>query len=514
MPNTSARQPTRQYQNTKSYHRVVPIRCVCLAARLWLDYITTMSPRAQSELPEPDNLVDRPLRDAIASLQQIDGPLMLAVSGGGDSMVLLHAMARWAPGRVAVVATFDHGTGTHATQAAALVVREARLLGFNVVRERARRVGKTEAAWREARWAFLHRVAGAYGARVVTAHSQDDQLETVVQRLLRGTGARGLAALAAPGPVVRPWLSLSRAQLTRYRESHAVPIVPDPGNHDRRHQRVRVREDLLPAIARVDATFAADMLDIASRAAAWRRDVDAFVHTLPWRELSDGAWQLDRAALAGWSAESLAVMWPALLGPCGITLDGTGTSRLVGFTLGGARAGELLLPGGATVVRRGDVFEVRSAARVARDVAARHAPPVVGMAGNTLRWAHWRLAVIRPGSNGEPAGSRRTSQKSVPTSAESSLLALNMAAFPRSGVLEVRGWRAGDRIRNAQTGALRRISRYLAEYGVPRRDRSGWPVVLVDGEVVWVPDIVRGPSAPSRSGRSDFVWYRSEREFS
>ncbi len=437
---------------------------------------------------------DTPLREAIARLDLISGPLVLAVSGGSDSMVLLHAMARWAPERVAVVATYDHGTGLHATEAAALVVRESRRLGLNVVRERARTAGATEAQWRDARWAFLHRVARAYGARVATAHSADDQLETVVQRLLRGTGTRGLAALAAEGPVVRPWLSLSRAQLVRYREQHAVPIVPDPSNLDRRHQRVRVREDLLPAIARVDRNFAADMLAIARRAAAWRSDMDAFVRTLPWREVASGVWQLERAAVAGWSADALAVVWPALLGPCGITLDGSGTRRLVRFTIGSGRAGQLLLPGGAAVVRRGDVFEVRSAQSVERHAQAQSAPSVVLEVGATLRWAHWRMAPVRTAPEGE-----------VPPP--------SMAAFPRSGVLEVRGWRAGDRIRNAQTGAYRRISRYLAEYGVPRLDRSGWPVVLLDGEVVWVPDIVRGLSAPSRSGRSDLIWYRSEREF-
>ncbi len=433
------------------------------------------------------------LREAIAALNADATPLVLAVSGGSDSMVLLHAMSRWAPERVAVVATYDHATGTHATEAAALVVREAKQLGFNVVRERARTAGKTEAEWRDARWAFLNRVARAFRARVATAHSSDDQLETVVQRLLRGTGARGLAALAAQGPVLRPWLSVSRTQLVQYREQHAVPFVPDPSNLDRRHQRVRVREDLLPAIAQVDPAFAQDMLDIAQRAADWRAEVHTLAGTLPWREVSAGVWHLDRVGIEGWSEDALSVVWPALLGPCGVTLDGSGTRRLIRFTIGSARAGQLSLPGGAAVVRRGHVFEVRSAQLVKRGAVARATTPVAGGVGATLRWADWRFVPHRIAPRGE--------------------LPLDMAAFPLSGVLEVRAWQAGDRIRNDQTGALRRISRYLAEYGVPRLDRSGWPIVLLDGEVAWVPGIVRGASAPSRSGRSDLIWYRSEREF-
>ena len=87
----------------------------------------------------------------VAALTQTDGPLVLAVSGGRDSMALMHAFARWAPDRIAVVATFDHATGPYATQAAALVVHEARRLGFAIVRERSRTPGTNEAEWMQFR---------------------------------------------------------------------------------------------------------------------------------------------------------------------------------------------------------------------------------------------------------------------------------------------------------------------------------------------------------------------------
>ncbi|MFN9312088.1 ATP-binding protein, partial [Gemmatimonas sp.] len=70
------------------------------------------------------------------ALQGTSQPLVLAVSGGCDSMALLHAMARWAPSRVAAVATFDHATGDYATEAASLVAAQARRLGLTVVSER------------------------------------------------------------------------------------------------------------------------------------------------------------------------------------------------------------------------------------------------------------------------------------------------------------------------------------------------------------------------------------------
>ena len=98
-----------------------------------------------------------------AAASEIDSPIVLAVSGGCDSMVLMHAVARAladsatngpSSDRV-TVATFDHGTGTHATRAAALVVSEATRLGFHVRAGAAAMPAASEAEWRTARWRFL-----------------------------------------------------------------------------------------------------------------------------------------------------------------------------------------------------------------------------------------------------------------------------------------------------------------------------------------------------------------------
>jgi len=439
---------------------------------------------------------DRALRAAIVSLSADPTPLVVAVSGGVDSMVLLHALVRWAPQRIATVATFDHGTGAYAREAASLVVATARRWGAPVVRQRAVQQATTEAAWRAARWGFLHRVAEAHHARVATAHSADDQLETIVQRLLRGAGARGLAALAAPGPIVRPWLDVPRGMLRAYAIAHGVPMLEDPANQDRRHQRVRLRLDVLPALEAASPGVGADLLRIGRTAARWRADMETLVQRLPWREVAPRVWHLDRERVAGWSDDLLAVLWPALLGPLGIILTADGTRRLIRFTTGSARAGELQLPGGAVVVRSGAVFEVRTPVQVARRDAAVRASARQGAAHTVLAWPGWRFVPVgappaEQGDAGDPW----------------------VAAFPVGTALEIRHWEPGDRIVTARAGAGRRIARYLSEAGIPRLDRGGWPVVLEDGEVVWVPGVCRGVAAPHRSGRSDLIWYRSEREF-
>jgi tRNA(Ile)-lysidine synthase len=441
---------------------------------------------------------DAPVRDALlATVQTLPRTerLVLAVSGGSDSMVLLHAMARWMPERVCTVATFDHATGQYAREAASLVAAEARKLRVPVIRERAMNPGRSELEWREARWAFLNRVAGAYKARVATAHSADDQLETIVQRMLRGTGVRGLAALLAPSPVVRPWLRLSRAQLDAYRVAHHVAFLPDPANLDRRHQRVRVRHDLLPAIAVVDPHFGRDMHALAERAAQWRMDAEQLVETLPWREQRVGVWQLDRRAVSQWNEAQLGVVWPTMMAKAGVRLTAEGTRALIRFTIGDSGAGELRLHDGSTVVRRGHLLQVRSPLVALQEQQARVAPAGEFRVGESFEWPGWRFRPL------ESAPSN-----SVPDGPE-------FAGFPAGGTLSVRRWEDGDRICTVGAPAGRRISRYLAECGVPRLDRRGWPVVTLEDEVVWVPGVCRGLAAPHRSGRSDLIWYRSERWF-
>ncbi|HYD52218.1 MAG TPA: ATP-binding protein, partial [Gemmatimonadaceae bacterium] len=108
-------------------------------------------------LREVASTPDRVTR-AVGALASEPRPLVLAVSGGVDSMVLLECAARLLPERIARVATMDHGTGPAARRAARLVVRRARQLGLPVEAARARPGAATEAAWRRARWSFLSAV--------------------------------------------------------------------------------------------------------------------------------------------------------------------------------------------------------------------------------------------------------------------------------------------------------------------------------------------------------------------
>ena len=286
--------------------------------------------------------------------------LVLAVSGGLDSMVLLHAavQAGLAP-RIASVATFDHASGAAATAAAEFVARAAAAHGLPCDRARAPDGGpRTEAAWRDQRRAFLRDVAHRRAARLVTAHTRDDHIETVAMRIVRGSGARGLAGLAAVSDVRRPLLDTTRAELDAWARANRVAFVTDPTNTDRQYFRNRMRLDLLPALRRAVPAFDAWILDLAQRASALRRAVEAVAEQVPVSIDPGGGAIVDRGALRGLAAADLATLWPALAARASLTLDRRGTERLARFTETGSTGGRVQLSGKVEVVLRRDAFVI------------------------------------------------------------------------------------------------------------------------------------------------------------
>ena len=216
-----------------------------------------------------DSLPQR-FSDAMGALLGPDFPaeLGVAVSGGGDSMAMLHLAAGWARvyGVAMRVVTIDHGLRPESAAEADLVATEAWGLGLphTVLNWQPDEItGNLQDAARRAR----HRLIGDWRgntAHVLMAHTQDDQAETFLMRLARGSGVDGLAAMAGlvriNGPqmadgwaVVRPLLSVTRAELRHYAAVLHIPFVNDPSNVNPRFDRVRMRA-LLPALAGVGLT--------------------------------------------------------------------------------------------------------------------------------------------------------------------------------------------------------------------------------------------------------------------
>src|SRR5436853_5830650 len=199
----------------------------------------------------------RTLRTAV-DLAPGDG-VVVAFSGGPDSTALLWGMSRLAP-RLSLrlfAAHLDHAMDPgSAARAAAAAVLAARL-GVPLIAERrdvpsARQPGEShEAAARRHRYAFLEETRQRLGARwIATAHHRDDQAETVLLRLLFGSGLAGVAGIRpVHGAVVRPLLALPRAELLAAVTAAGLTPVDDPTNRLPGVPRNRVRHQLLPALA-------------------------------------------------------------------------------------------------------------------------------------------------------------------------------------------------------------------------------------------------------------------------
>lgn len=277
-------------------------------------------------------------------------------------MVLLDAMASvfGRGGEIAAIATFDHGTGAAARRACRLVERTAMERSIPVVSGRmTARADATEADWRAERWRFLNAWAEELRATVVTAHTQDDQLETVVLRLLRGSGVRGLAAMQQTGPIVRPLLDVRRATIAAYARICGVPLVEDPSNRSRAHQRNRVRLDLIPALERAQPGFSAWCLDLAARASELRAAVEAVVDDLGPTVSGDGSLALRAAPVSALRPTEWGVLWPALAGRVSVTMDRRGIERAAAWAPRAAPGSHIPLSGDAEIARTGTTFVIR-----------------------------------------------------------------------------------------------------------------------------------------------------------
>lgn len=273
---------------------------------------------------------------------------VLAVSGGADSMVMASLCHERAPSLMAGIASFDHGTGPAATAAAALVQQWAEARGIPVHIGRSAGLQPSEAAWRKARWEFLRGVSRIAGAPIATAHTEDDQVETVFIRLLRGSGVRGLAGLLAPGPILRPMLAVTREAVRATADDRGIPFLEDPSNADRRYLRNRVRLELLPSIERACPGFRGWLLDLGRAAALWRSDLATAVDR-HWAPIVQDEWTVAVPRTAGSCPDEAeaALFWPEVAGRVGVALDRRGTARIASFTTKRASGLRMPLSGGA-----------------------------------------------------------------------------------------------------------------------------------------------------------------------
>jgi tRNA(Ile)-lysidine synthase len=286
-----------------------------------------------------------------ALLAGVDGPVLVACSGGADSVALAAAAAFACSrdGRPAGLVTVDHGLQDDSHRHAARVADLGRTLGLDpvdVIRVEVGSAGGPEAAAREARYAALDAVAG--DGSVLLGHTLDDQAETVLLGLGRGSGPRSIAGMAAvDGRWLRPFLGVRRATTEAACAALGLDVWDDPHNTDPRFQRVRLRREVLPLLEDVLQGGVAEAL--ARTAELQRGDLDALD---AWAATVPTGAELDVATLADLPrAVRTRVLrrWAHQAGAP--VLSAERTAALDALVTGWHGQGPLDLPGGVTVRR-------------------------------------------------------------------------------------------------------------------------------------------------------------------
>ncbi|WP_183391508.1 tRNA lysidine(34) synthetase TilS [Kineococcus radiotolerans] len=297
------------------------------------------------------------------------GLVLVACSGGADSLALAAATAVEAPaaGLRAGLVTVDHGLHPASAAVAATVLEQGRGLGLDPVRATRVDVGRTggpEAAARTARYAALRAAAEELGAlAVLLGHTLDDQAETVLLGLARGSGTRSLAGMpAVRGPFRRPLLGVERAVVRAACAAEGLQPWADPANADRALARARVRHDVLPlledrlgpGVARALARTAraarddADALDeIAAASDPFTGGAAAVADLLPARPALRRRWLRAAALGAGCPAGALTAAHVDALEALLLDWRGQGPVHLPGGASGVRTCGRLVLSPGA-----------------------------------------------------------------------------------------------------------------------------------------------------------------------
>ncbi len=421
------------------------------------------------------------------------GRILVAVSGGLDSVVALHLILSCFPDRVIAVAHLDHGARPDSSRDARWVARLADRLGVDFISERAVTASHTETMWRQQRYAFLSRAADCFRAdAVVTAHHADDQAETVLFRIARGAGTRGLSGIPERrGRVVRPLLPFHRYELHAYARARELEWVEDASNSDMRHARNRIRRRLLPALEAASPGATGRLLRIAALAkeaeSYWDEELATLVREAVISRRESG-FTLATDVLRGYHPRIRARVLRYLCRQLGAAADRSGTDAAAKFIMSGRSGGRVMLN---RDIRLECAFDSMLLERVR-----------AGTPGEAM--AEMAIPSSDPGCADLEIGGRavrlRWSVETGPVGVED--VAFDPAALPFPLVL--RGWRAGDQIRFSY--GSKKLKKLFVERRIERSRRHEVPVLAEQGTgaVLWVAGIARAAVAVPVSGAPTF----------
>ena len=372
------------------------------------------------------------------------GVLLCAVSGGRDSVCLLHYLAAIAPeyGFTVAAGHLNHRMRPEAQRDEDFVRELCRTLGVEFYTEAAP-VYEMAARWglgveetgRKLRYDFLLRTAETIGAdRIATAHHAQDQAETVLLNLLRGTGPEGLGGIPpVRGKIVRPLLRTSRAEIEDYLAARHLSYVEDSTNQDTHYARNRLRRELWPALETINPALERAI----GRTAEIVRGENDYLDVLAAERLPAEGAAVETAALLAAPEVLRPRMARLLLERLPTGKKDVGAVHIDAMLALAAGGGTLDLPDGARAVCRDGWLRL---------TVKEETPPERTLTQGENIWGQYRITVH--GGEGR--------------------------------AITARTWKSSDRM--PMERGSRSLKRLLADGGVPVEERDGIPVVCVDGE--------------------------------
>ena len=440
----------------------------------------------------------------------------VGVSGGADSVALLRLFdeLRNELGIALLVVHFNHQLrGQDSDADEQFVAKLASERGFEFisacedVAAEARRQGwNLEDAARRLRYQFFSRIVESGRAtRVAVAHTADDQAETLLAHLIRGTGPAGLAAIyPVVGHIVRPLLEIRRQELREYLASVQQTWREDSTNLDTNRLRARIRHVLLPqlerdfqpavvarldqlaALAREDESFWAALLDDRYRALVERTAEGDSIGIrdllVPLRLETPGAAAEDASALEALSKRLVRRMYEGVKGDRR-QLTARHVEQVLHLASACRSGHRVVLPAGVVVERSFDRLFFSLSERAGLGAGTRGTERVV---------QPYEYVVELPGEDSAsvsiPEIGRRFRLKRIdwpPAASDTRAQAEALDADRLRSPLVLRSWRPGDSYRPHGRRRVRKLKRLLLECRVATRERTGWPVLTSAGTVVW-----------------------------
>ena len=451
--------------------------------------------------------------------------VVLGVSGGADSLCLLDGLSRL--GYQIVVAHLDHQLRPESSAEVEFVrgMCDHYAVPFETesvnVGQRAEAGGSLEEVARLARYNFLARVAEDHGAHsVAVGHTADDQVETVVMHLLRGSGAAGLRGMLPKTrftewlgiesreeiDLIRPLLDLSRADTVMHCKTQGLQPLEDPSNTDPIFYRNRIRHELLPLLESYNSGIHRVILhlsEVMREQVTFNRTQLESVWPLVFSEAGSSAYLIEVDAfrkLQPFLQRTIVRRGIALLAPTLRDISFEATGRAVEWLQTLIETESLALPGGLSLEKCGEKALLR---KVGEPIELTAYPQMIAQAELRLKYpgevslqGGWRITAHLAPNNAE-------GRAHWYADSDHQIAVLDAKAL--SSELRVRVRKAGDRIQLPNVDGRTKIADLMTNRKIPRQMRTLWPLVLVEDSVIWVPGIQQSNQALLEQGSTHVV---------